>query len=431
MRKAMQSRQRDVSEARQTWCDVLKQCGLKETLQIEEAFTLWQKIAETKEHHRAWEAARNHAAELQQRHEAFCRRLAEFGERTGHANLDYNHPLRVLDVWQKEFQDVGETNPEQLAWKRELQGQKREANRLKQQILKALAARKALLAQVGAANRKEFELKLTSTDRRRELEELLNMAKSDLAELARDNPELAIVEDDLLKFDSQHTQDAIDLLMMELEDLESQLSEASQSLSRVRQELKDLETDRRPTEIRFQREVLAGKLRQCLADQAGFQLAAKIVGQIRGDFEQTCQPRILELASDYLSQLTCGKYIKIWTTLETKRLLLMDAEQNSFSVEQLSNGTREQLFLALRLALVSEFAQRGIELPMVLDDVLVNFDQYRTEAAIQTLSEFADRGHQVLLFTSHLHVARLCESHGIDPVWLPAHHAVMQHRRAG
>ena len=41
------------------------------------------------------------------------------------------------------------------------------------------------------------------------------------------------------------------------------------------------------------------------------------------------------------------------------------------------------------------------------------------------------RGHQVLLFTSHLHLARLCETQGIEPVWLPAHHTFAEHRRAG
>ena len=48
---------------------------------------------------------------------------------------------------------------------------------------------------------------------------------------------------------------------------------------------------------------------------------------------------------------------------------------------KLSGGTREQLFLAVRMAAVRQLAQQGIELPMVFDDVLVNFDQLRTEAA--------------------------------------------------
>jgi uncharacterized protein YhaN len=431
MRKAMQTRQRDVAQTRQTWCDVLKQEGLDESVHVEEAIEIWQQIAEAVRQMRAWDAARETASEVLERHESFCRLLAEVGKRTGHASLDYNHPLRVLDLWETELARAGEDNQEQLAWKRDLRDRKREADRLKQKIIAARASRSALLLQIGATSRKDFEQKLDCANRRRELVELLQLAKEDLAALSQGHSELAIVEEDLLNYDAEQTQEAVDLLMLELDDLESRLGESMESLGQVQQELKALESDRRPASLRFEREAITGKLRACLARNAGIHLGAKALGQIRHRFEQSCQPRILEIASGYLAQLTCGKYVKIWTALGEQRLLLMDAEKHSFSVEQLSNGTREQLFLAVRLGLVSEFAVRGIELPMVLDDVLVNFDQYRTEAAMQTLIEFAERGHQVLLFTSHLHLARLCESQGIDPVWLPAHHAAIEHRRAG
>ena len=73
----------------------------------------------------------------------------------------------------------------------------------------------------------------------------------------------------------------------------------------------------------------------------------------------------------------------------------------------LSRGTREQLFLSLRLALVSLFARRGIKLPMILDDVLVNFDMQRAAATVDVLAEFGQQGHQLLVFTCHEHIARL------------------------
>ncbi len=120
MRKAMQARQRNVGQARQAWCEALKQCGLPESVQVEDAFELWQKIAEVMEQMRAWDAARETAREVSGRHEAFCHRLAEFGQRTGHANLDYNHPVRVLDLWQNELAGRKEDNQEQLGLKREL-----------------------------------------------------------------------------------------------------------------------------------------------------------------------------------------------------------------------------------------------------------------------------------------------------------------------
>ena len=102
-----------------------------------------------------------------------------------------------------------------------------------------------------------------------------------------------------------------------------------------------------------------------------------------------------------------------------------------FGVEQLSGGTREQLFLAVRLAVVGEFTRQGIELPMILDDILVNFDQLRTETAVETLLEFAAEGQQILFFTCHLHLAHLFESRGIEPTWLPGHNPPIEERRAG
>jgi len=136
-------------------------------------------------------------------------------------------------------------------------------------------------------------------------------------------------------------------------------------------------------------------------------------------------------ASQFLERLTRGKYRSIWAPLG-KRHLCVDNDQNeTFLVDQLSGGTREQLFLAIRLALVRDFARKGIELPMMLDDILVNFDQLRTEAAVETLIDFTKEGQQILLFTCHLHLAHMFECKGIEPIWLPGHNPQIEERRAG
>lgn len=90
-------------------------------------------------------------------------------------------------------------------------------------------------------------------------------------------------------------------------------------------------------------------------------------------------------------------------------------------MEQLSGGTREQLFLAIRFALVREFNKRGIELPVVMDDLFVNFDEERTEAAVECLIEIASEGLQVLFFTCHQHLAELFQKKQVEPLWLPGH----------
>ncbi len=125
-------------------------------------------------------------------------------------------------------------------------------------------------------------------------------------------------------------------------------------------------------------------------------------------------------ASRYLERLTRGRYRNIWTPLGQRELRIDDERGQTLTVDKLSGGTREQLFLAVRMAAVRQLAEQGIELPMVFDDVLVNFDQLRTEAAVETLLEFAEQNQQVLFFTCHLHLAHLVSECGACRFGFPA-----------
>jgi uncharacterized protein YhaN len=68
--------------------------------------------------------------------------------------------------------------------------------------------------------------------------------------------------------------------------------------------------------------------------------------------------------------------------------------------ERLSRATAEQLFLALRLSYIDNLAGAHPSLPVLMDDVLVNFDDERRRAAAQVIAEFAAR-RQVVYFTCH------------------------------
>jgi hypothetical protein len=132
-----------------------------------------------------------------------------------------------------------------------------------------------------------------------------------------------------------------------------------------------------------------------------------LLDEIRDEYEKFRQPETLREASVYMAQLTAGKYKRIWTPLANDILLVDTADGKSLPVEVLSRGTREQMFVSLRLALVAAFARRGIHLPMILDDVFVNFDAERTKIAVSVLGDFARQGHQLLVFTCHEHIWRL------------------------
>ena len=73
--------------------------------------------------------------------------------------------------------------------------------------------------------------------------------------------------------------------------------------------------------------------------------------------------------------------------------------------EALSRGTKEQLYLSMRLALAATYAKQLVALPLVADDILVNFDDARAAVTAALLGDYAAEGHQILAFTCHRRLA--------------------------
>jgi uncharacterized protein YhaN len=75
---------------------------------------------------------------------------------------------------------------------------------------------------------------------------------------------------------------------------------------------------------------------------------------------------------------------------------------------QLLRGTAEQLYLAMRFALIRDYAEHVDPLPVVFDDEFVKFDPQRTRDTVKAVRQLAET-HQVLLFTCHPHVVAMAQ----------------------
>lgn len=148
---------------------------------------------------------------------------------------------------------------------------------------------------------------------------------------------------------------------------------------------------------------------------AALQVAKLLLERSVERYGRESRPTILARASALMQRLTGGR----WTAIEREpsgRIELVSGEGVRRGPVELSRGTREQLFLALRLAFVLE--RSGVEpLPLLLDDVLVNFDPVRARAAMGALAEVS-RETQVLYLTCHPQLADLAEEHGARVVTL-------------
>jgi hypothetical protein len=187
------------------------------------------------------------------------------------------------------------------------------------------------------------------------------------------------------------------------------------------EQLRLLAEDRSPALRQFELATVQKRLSEAVHQWQVLGATAHVLETVRQGYEQTRQPECLQEASAHLRRMTEGRYERVWTPLTDDVLLVDDAAGKPLPVELLSHGVREQLFLSLRLALAGSYARRGAQLPMILDDVLVNFDAKRVRAAAGVLCELAATGYQLLVFTCHEHIARMFEEMDVEVKELPDH----------
>lgn len=136
-------------------------------------------------------------------------------------------------------------------------------------------------------------------------------------------------------------------------------------------------------------------------------LTAELIGRTRRIYEQEKQPQVLRLASDYFAKLTEGEYKRVVMTLGHKELKAEHKEAGLIDSGRLSRGTAEQLYLAIRLALAASMSSQ-VSLPLLFDDLFVNFDEARLHAALSLLGELS-ASRQIVMMTCHKHVAEAAE----------------------
>jgi uncharacterized protein YhaN len=139
-------------------------------------------------------------------------------------------------------------------------------------------------------------------------------------------------------------------------------------------------------------------------------VAARLLSAAIERYRAEHQSPIVERASGAFATLTGGRWTGIGVDydLETPKLAAI-RDGALYGPDALSEGTRDQLFLALRVAAIEEHARRATPLPFIADDLFITFDEMRTENGFRLLGELGAYT-QVIVFTHHLHVAECAKA---------------------
>ena len=202
---------------------------------------------------------------------------------------------------------------------------------------------------------------------------------------------------------AERTVEALDAILSQKSKQRSALMETSERLNRRYGELKQLlsraEEEREFDEIKLECEQVRTRMEESACDYARLLLARRMLEAAIAAWESKSQPEVYRQASRLLALMTDGRWTKVGLAADGQ-LRVTDAVKTVRDPVHLSLGTCQQLYLALRIALLICADNVGRAIPILADDILVNFDAQRRAGAAEALAELA-RHRQVILFTCH------------------------------
>jgi uncharacterized protein YhaN len=143
-------------------------------------------------------------------------------------------------------------------------------------------------------------------------------------------------------------------------------------------------------------------------------LASRILRDEIERYRQQHQGPLLERASEHFVVLTQGSFAGLRADFNEKDepvLVGVRPGDEHVTVEGMSSGTRDQLYLALRLASLEQYMESAEPMPFIVDDILVHFDDERSKATLGVLAELAGKT-QIILFTHHRRLVEQAQALG-------------------
>lgn len=204
----------------------------------------------------------------------------------------------------------------------------------------------------------------------------------------------------------------------EMARLDAERTKAAEERGRLEEQLKNLEGSTPAIEAAQEAQSALARIREGVRRYVPLRLASVLLRRAIDDYRARHQDPLLTRAGEIFRDITLQEFSGVGTDFgEDDRLVLVGIRKTGrpVHVAHMSDGTRDQLYLALRLATIEDLVKRNEPMPLVLDDVLIRFDDYRAKASLRALAEVSNQT-QVILFTHHRRIVELAREAVPDQV---------------
>jgi len=391
------------------WAPAISGLGLNADAHPEQATAVLEQLLAFFDKFDKSEELRRRIYGIDQVSEKFNRKVWEFADAIGFSAGDRN-PVAVAAQLNRELTAAREARASLLktdAQTKETAAEIEDADaalRANQQQLTAL--RKQAGVQTDEALEAAWERSRTMQDLRLRLETVER-------ELARNGDGLSIqaLEREAGELDADATAQELAKVSVELDDLQVKRDRLRDRRQTVQNQMQARDGSDKAAAASEEAEQHLAVMVSGVEQYLRLQIAARILEQHIEAYRQKNQAPVLARAGGLFETLTLGSFADLRDELNpsgTPVLMGVRPNHREVAVDQMSDGTRDQLYLALRLATLEQYLRSGEPMPLVVDDILIGFDDRRTRVCLKVMAEFA-ANTQVLVFTHHQRVVELAE----------------------
>lgn len=264
-----------------------------------------------------------------------------------------------------------------------------------------------LLKECGASTAGEFRSKVLQFRQFHQYKEVYEQSESHIRLIAKNPKNLSTLRHELKVHDKKTWLDEKAYYEKKIDETEKKLAQVAQErgtyVERLSQMAKSEEYNNLLQAQQNRRTVLDEGVDQWLA----YVYAQYIIGEAQTYYERVRQPLVIRKAGEYLHLMTQGRYT-LQASFDGKELYTVDGTGRRIPEKQWSSGTGDQVYLAIRMSLAMAFSKQIEPMPLILDDILVRFDEKRQHEAIRFLADLG-RTEQVFLFTCSQETARIAK----------------------
>ena len=397
-----ESTEASMKAVEQEWRGWLRERGLAETLTPDTMTTFLARV----------DSARTSLSETRRmrgRVSAIEDDIGEFREQVEPLALRHGIPLNPED--RRQMASVAD----ELIWnldevkthfsQREQAKTQEEENRLflerQQQRLKLVEQDiGSLLTAGGTDDPEEFRRRARQNRERQEFELQRDQRRRNLERLSGPGDQFDAFRDSLEHSEPIQLKEQLTTLSERLDGVNAYRNELLEERGGIDNELAQLTSEEESSALRILRSSLLEQLREHAREWSRLTIAESLLEKTRQKFERERQPSVIRHAQDFFTKVTGERYIRLYASIGGNTLTVTESNGASRQPNELSRGTREQLYLALRFGLIREFGEHAERLPVVVDEALVNFDPERAHLAAESFAQLA-KTNQVLIFTCH------------------------------